>query len=247
MQIVVYLHTNSHQGYDNGTSNYMVKIRVSKVSACITQPHVMTLYSLPLFPLNIVIFPDGLLPLRIFETRYLDMVSACLRNQTPFGLVVHRPEFANETRNALPFTRVGTTFMIMEADVTQVGLMNIVCRGINRFRIHSARQQADGLWLGDVEDIANDLELNIPDDLKNIAEMLRQLVESLLEQGMEESKLPFVKPYKFEDCSWVSNRWCEILAMSLQEKQRMLELDSPLVRLELVQDWISDDLDQGHS
>ena len=128
----------------------------------------MAHYSLPLFPLNVVIFPEGLLPLRIFEARYLDMVRACLRNSTPFGLVVHLSdsEYFSQAPDDLPFTRVGTTFTIIEADVAQVGLMNIVCRGVNRFRVHSAEQQPDGLWVGVVEDIANDLVQSIPDDLK---------------------------------------------------------------------------------
>lgn len=200
-------------------------------------------YTLPLFPLSIVIFPEGRLPLRIFEARYLDMVKACLRNHTPFGLVMQQHESA--AADALPFTRVGTSFSIEEADVDQIGLINIICRGTHRFRVHSASQQKDGLWVGEVDNIANDLELDIPDDLKHNAEMLGQLIESLLEQGLEESKLPFAKPYKLEDCSWVSSRWCEILAMSPLEKQRMLELDSPLVRLELVQDWINDGLSKN--
>jgi Lon protease-like protein len=202
----------------------------------------MTQSALPLFPLNVVMFPDGLLPLRIFETRYLDMVRACLRNHTPFGLVAMKQQDAPTQEDGLPFFKVGTSFMIIDADVAELGLMNILCRGLRRFRVLHAHQQGDGLWIGEVEDIDNEPALTIPEDLQATGDFLRQLVESLAEQGVPESKLPFSQPYRFDDCAWVSGRWCEILAIPLIDKQRMLELDGSLVRLELVNDWMCDEL-----
>ncbi len=199
----------------------------------------MTVYSLPLFPLNLVIFPEGLLPLRIFEMRYLDMVRNCLRNQSSFGVVALINESgAADLENMLPFTNVGTSFTIINADVTEPGLMNIRCLGQNRFCVKSAFQQDDGLWIGEVEDIKNDTTMIIPDDLKMTQEYMQQLIQSLSEQDIAEEYLPFAKPFKVNDCAWVANRWCEILSMPLIQKQRMLELDSPLVRLELVQDLL---------
>ena len=200
----------------------------------------MKRYSLPLFPLNVVTFPNGVLPLRIFETRYLDMVRGCLRNSAPFGLVASR-----KTEQGWPFHSVGTALNIIDADVVELGLMNIRCRGMQRFRVVAAKQQADGLWVGEVEDIAEENEVAIPEDLQSTGTFLRQLMESLVEQGLNESQLPFLKPYRFDDCAWVSGRWCEILALPLADKQRMLELDSPLVRLELVNDWIQAELAKG--
>jgi len=68
------------------------------------------------------------------------------------------------------------------------------------------------------------------------ADSLRQLINSLLKQGFTEDTLPIAKPYMFDDCAWVANRWIELLNLPLDQKQRFLELDSPLVRLELIQD-----------
>lgn len=198
----------------------------------------MRRYPLPLFPLNLVMFPDGLLPLRIFEMRYLDMVRTCLRNKSSFGVVSVIADATSDLKGELPFANVGTSFTIIDADVTEPGLMNIRCLGQKRFRVKSALQQDDGLWLSEVEDIEDDAVMAIPEDLKMTQEYMQQLIESLSEQDIAEEHLPFIKPFKVNDCAWVANRWCEILGMPLIQKQRMLELDSPLVRLELVQDLL---------
>ena len=193
--------------------------------------------SISLFPLNVVIFPEGLLPLRIFEMRYLDMVRNCLRNHTPFGVVAvlnDAPSTRQDTR--LPFALVGTSVNIIDADAPQTGLMMIRCLGQQRFQVKSARQQRDGLWIGEVEKIKNDVSMTIPDDLIATAGNLHQLIHSLGKQGVPEIDLPILKPYQFDDCGWVANRWCELLNIPLRQKQRMLELDSPLVRLELIND-----------
>lgn len=210
----------------------------------------MTHYSLPLFPLNVVIFPEGLLPLRIFEARYLDMVSACLRNKTTFGVVAvytdnntadNNTEEAGlaDNKTVIPFAKVGTEFTILDADVTTPGLITIRCLGQHRFLVNSATQQKDGLWIGEVEDIANEMSMPIPDDLQLTQMHLERLIAALSVQGVTELDMPISKPYKLQDCSWVANRWCEIINMPLIQKQRMLELDSPLVRLELVQDILT--------
>ncbi len=183
-------------------------------------------------------FPEGLLPLRIFEMRYLDMVRSCLRNNSSFGVVAIIVDAHSELKTDLPFAQVGTSFKIIDVDVTEPGLMNIRCLGQKRFNIRSAVQQDDGLWLGEVEDIENETSMTIPDDLKMTQDYMKQLIESLSEQDIAKEYLPFIKPFKIDDCAWVANRWCEILSIPLIQKQRLLELDSPLVRLELVQDLL---------
>ena len=190
--------------------------------------------SQPLFPLNVVIFPEGLLPLRIFEMRYLDMVRNSLRNHTPFGVVAVLDDA--QLAGGLPFALIGTSVDIIEADAPQTGLMMIRCLGRQRFQVKSARQQQDGLWIGEVEMIKNDMSLPIPEDLIVTADNLHQLIRSLGKQGVPEIDIPIMKPYRFEDCGWVANRWCELLNIPLVQKQSMLELDSPLVRLELIND-----------
>lgn len=193
----------------------------------------MNNYVIPLFPLNVVIFPEGLLPLKIFEARYLDMVRNCLRTQTSFGVVA-----VHQSQNGLPFAAVGTRFKILDADVPSPGLMAIQCAGQQRFRVKSAHQASDGLWMGEVADIEQDQSVSIPDDLKLTASYLERLIASL-RQADQQNGLPFLEPFKLDDCAWVANRWCELLEIPIAQKQRMLELDSPLVRLELVQDILS--------
>lgn len=207
----------------------------------------MTHYSLPLFPLNVVIFPEGLLPLRIFEARYLDMVRACLRKKTAFGVVaVYSDSHAEndvmaDDKELMPFAKVGTSFTILDADVTTAGLITIRCLGQQRFLVKSATQQNDGLWIGEVEDIENEASMSIPEDLQTTKIHLERLIEAISEQGIAELDMPINKPYKLQDCAWVANRWCEIINMPLIQKQRMLELDSPLVRLELIQDILTEE------
>jgi len=189
-------------------------------------------YSLPLFPLHSIICPGGLMRLRIFEPRYLDMVKNCLRNNSAFCIVAAAPD------NKLPFASIGTVMKISHADVTTVGLMMIDCIGQHRIKIHSFTQQADGLLIGDISDIANDCEIAITVDLQILSTRLQKLIESFADQGVSPSDFPIVKPYQYHDAAWVANRWVELLELPLLEKQRLMQLDSPIVRLELLHDLL---------
>jgi len=196
--------------------------------------------ALPLFPLNLVFYPGGLLPLKIFELRYLDMVTSSIKDRTPFAVVAVLEEgYASVADSDFPFAAVGTIAEIIEFDAPSAGLMFIKCLGKNRIRIKSAWQQANGLWLGSVEPIPADITMSLPDDLVFTTDTLRQLITSLETQGIPETEMPLLKPYLFDDCSWVSNRWCEFLNLPIKQKQRLLELDSPLVRLELINDMFN--------
>lgn len=200
---------------------------------------IMQTYSLPLFPLNVVVCPQGLMRLRIFEARYLDMVKACLKNNTGFAIVAAYPESAKDTAKQLPFAQVGTVVEILDADVTTVGLILISCRGVRRMNVDSYSVKADGLIMGEVVDISNDLQVPIPEDLKIVSESLEALIDSLPEQGLSEGDIPILKPYAFNDAAWVSNRWVEFLNLPLLQKQRLMQMDSPIVRLELIHDVLS--------
>ena len=202
-------------------------------------------YSLPLFPLNSVICPGGLLPLRIFEARYLDMVKSCLRNKTSFAIVAIMPEEEAKLEGNFPFASVGTLMDITNADVTTVGLMMIQCAGQRRVKVHAFAQQADGLLIGEVSDIANDIALPIPEDLNIISASLQRLLESLPSQGVLPDDIPIIEPYQFNDASWVANRWVELLDLPFLQKQRLMQLDSPIVRLELIYDILGVDTDQS--
>jgi len=203
------------------------------------------LTSLPLFPLGSVLFPGGLLPLRIFEVRYLDMVARCHKAGVPFGVVAltQGSEVRVAGADAERFSPVGTLARITAFDAPQAGLLQIECVGTQRFRVRTSERLKHGLWTAEVERLADDVALAIPDDLIHVATALRRLIETLearrQAQGDDEMRLPLVPPYHFDDCGWVANRWSELLPMQPELKQRLMELDSPLMRLELVGDLLA--------
>jgi Lon protease-like protein len=207
-----------------------------------TQP---LLRSLPLFPLGTVLFPGGLLPLRIFEVRYLDMVGKCHKAGAPFG-VVSLTE-GHEVRKAgaavESFAGIGVLASIRELTTPQSGLLQIECVGTQRFRVIGTELQKHGLWTAEVEAVPDDLALEIPEDLQHTSVALQRLVKTLEErraaEGEAEVQLPIAAPYRFDDCGWVANRWCELLPVQPAVKQRLMELDSPLMRLELVSDLLA--------
>lgn len=198
-------------------------------------------YSLPLFPLNVVVCPGGLLPLRIFEARYLDMVTNCLRNQSPFAVVTVLPEGETNPEGNFPFAEIGTSVEISDADVSTIGLMMIRCVAYHRVKVNSFTQQADGLVIGEVTDVANDAELPVPEDLKIVSSSLKRLLESLPSQGILLTDLPVIEPYKFDDAAWVANRWVELLDIPLSQKQGLMQLESPILRLEMINDILDID------
>jgi Lon protease-like protein len=202
---------------------------------------------LPLFPLNTVLFPDGSLSLQIFEVRYLDLIGKCYKNATPFGVVSllqgrevrqrDRPTgeaFANEV-----FADVGTLAHIAELQVPQPGLMLIRCTGGQRFGIRARSQLKHGLWQANAHLLAPDTPTAIPQDLQPIAHALARLLQPQ-QDGQAVFELPPVpQPWQLDDCGWVANRWCDLLAMPSAQKQSLLQLDSPLLRLELVGDLLT--------
>lgn len=167
------------------------------------------------------------------------MIKACLRDKTGFGIVAAQPDTKSDKSNHLPFASVGTVLEILDADVTTVGLILVSCRGSHRFNIDGFNIKPDGLVMGNVSDIDNDLQISIPDDLKSVSENLQNLIESLPLQGLSENDIPIIKPYEFNDASWVSNRWVELLDLPLIHKQRLMQIDSPIVRLELIHDALN--------
>ena len=205
-----------------------------------------TLESLPLFPLGTVLYPGGVLPLRIFEVRYLDMIGKCHKVGAPFGVValtrgseVQRAPNAGPTGDAFPdegFRDVGTLATIEQLSRPQPGLIEIRCVGTQRFTLRRREKLRHGLWIGDVQLMADDLPTPLPPDLAPIAQGLGRLIQRLQAQGLSEAQLPVRAPMRLDDCGWVANRWCELLGLPPQLQQRLMVLDNPLVRLELIGD-----------
>jgi Lon protease-like protein len=199
----------------------------------------MAASSIPLFPLNTVLFPGGILPLQIFEVRYLDMIGKCIAEHTEFGIVplISGSEVRQADKREV-LAPVGTMAGIEEWSRPQAGLIRVVARGAQRFRILSSEAGKNGLWVGEVEMMEDDLPVTVPIELQNAADMLASLIASLKSRGGDGVQLPMREPFNLGDCGWVANRWCELLPIATSEKEHLMALDNPMLRLELVQDLL---------
>jgi Lon protease-like protein len=189
---------------------------------------------LALFPLRSVLFPGALLHLKVFEARYLDLVSRCLREERPFGVVclAEGPEVG---RAGVRFEPEGALAHIEAVDAEGPNLLRLRCRGGARFVLEgAARQLDDGLWIADVALQPDDAVLVPESDLLPTVKALSQVIASLRDQGA----LPFAEPFRLDDAGWVANRWCEILPISLAAKQKLMALPDPQARLRLVHDYL---------
>ncbi|MBH2016648.1 MAG: LON peptidase substrate-binding domain-containing protein [Burkholderiales bacterium] len=210
------------------------------------------LQALPLFPLSTVLFPGGLLPLQVFEVRYLDLMNRCEQSGEPFGVIglrsgdevrrAPRPGEAQAPGESL--LDVGTAAQIERLTRPQAGLMGVLARGTRRFRLHRSHALPHGLWMGEVEWLPDDLPAPCPDELRPLSQRLLRLREELATevagQGDTpvEVDLPAAGDPRWQDAGWVANRWAERLPLPLAERQRLMTLDNPVWRLELVGEWL---------
>ena len=182
--------------------------------------------TLPLFPLGSLVFPGGPLPLRIFESRYVNLVKRCMQTDSGFGVVLLFR--GNEAGTAEATTAgIGTEVRIIDFDRLPDGLLGITCRGQQRFRILRAWREADGLNMAEVEDLPAPPIITIPADLRFMAEILERVMPEL---GEDYAALEA----RYDDAQWVSCRLAEVLAMETFERQALLELDDPLDRLQML-------------
>lgn len=185
----------------------------------------MKLATLPLFPLRTVLFPGGPLPLRVFEPRYLDMVSRCVSEQSPFGVVLLLA--GSEIGAVVRTASLGTMARIIDWYQGSDGILGITAVGTERFELVSVEQRADGLYIGAVRPAATEQATVLPASYLPMAEMLEVILDDL-------GKLYGDVPRRFDDATWVGCRFAEILPMPLEQKQHCLELSDPLERLEFV-------------
>jgi hypothetical protein len=180
--------------------------------------------SIALFPLNVVLFPEGPLPLRIFETRYVDMVRTCMREDTRFGVVLIRA--GSEVGPAETFD-VGTLAKVVDFHQLSDGFLGLSCVGEERFRIQRRSRQADGLNLAQVESLPAEPIIAVPERHARMAELLKTVLPQLGEaySGMN---------MRLEDAAWVGFRLAEILPIAAPEKQFCLELTDPIQRLDVL-------------
>lgn len=179
---------------------------------------------IPIFPLNTVLFPGGPLPLRIFEPRYIDMVSACMKADSPFGVLLIR--HGNEVGPATTF-ELGTLAKITDFYQGSDGLLGITAIGLQRFRLLSSSRQADGLNVGEVELIPAESSMRLPDEYSALPHMLGNVLGDL-------GRLYEVIDWHMDDAVWVGYRFLEILPIDLEQKQASLESSDTAGRLRLV-------------
>lgn len=195
---------------------------------------------LPLFPLRAVLFPGGLLSLKVFEARYVDLVSRCLRERIPFGVVcivqgseVRVPGQAQD--QAMRFEPVGTLAHLVDVDAGSHGLLKVRCEGTLRFGWGQVREGPDGLWLASGVNVLAPDAARAPDERFNDSvQALRRAYAALALRGDHE--LPVAQ--SFDDAGWVANRWCELLPISLAARQQLMALPDPEQRLALVDEFL---------
>ena len=175
----------------------------------------------PLFPLPTVLFPEGPLPLRVFEPRYVDMVGRCMREDEPFGVIRIQDNSEGEDPK---LCRIGTLAIIADWFRSDGGLLGILAIGSLRFQLHTTAVQPDGLRTGDIEELPPEPQVPLPPEFISMSTALQHLIEKLdrLYQGIER---------RFDDASWVSLRLAEILPIGVEQKQHCLELEDPVERL----------------
>jgi Lon protease-like protein len=182
------------------------------------------LSQLPLFPLHTVLYPGGPLPLRIFESRYLDMISRCLKADSPFGILLIRDGI--ETGQSKTH-EIGTLAKIADWYQGSDGVLGVTVVGEKRFRLLSSDRQADGLCVGEIEIIEDEGSSPLPQEFKRVAEILAAILGDL-------GRLYDFLDEQYEDASWVGYRFAEILPIESMKKQWCLETNDPIERLRVV-------------
>ena len=182
----------------------------------------------PLFPLNTVLFPGGPLPLRIFETRYIDMIGERVRNDAPFGVLLIRD--GHEVGPSSTY-EVGTLARITDWYQGSDGLLGVTAIGEQRFRLLSAERQPDGLNIGEVELLPEETRMALPEEYKGMATILEGVLDDLgrLYESLQRN---------YDDAGWVTSRFVEILPIDLEQKQQCLENGDPAARLKLVSELL---------
>ena len=189
----------------------------------------MRTLEIPLFPLNTVLFPGGLLPIRVFEQRYMDMTKNCMKEELPFGVCLIR-EGSEVGQPAIPMD-VGCLARISNWDMPQLGILNLETEGIQRFSIQELRTEENGLLVASVVTVTPEEAQPIPDSLQVCAAVLQRIIEQVGEDK-------FIKPFEFDNAVWVGYRLAEVLPLKLTAKQDMLEMNDSITRLHILRKFL---------
>jgi len=191
-------------------------------------------FSLPLFPLRTVLFPGGVLPLKIFEQRYIDMAKSCLADELPFGicLITRGEEVAAADAAPPEFATIGTVARIATWEMPQLGILHVATEGGTRFRVQKYAVGASGLIVADVAGLAAEVATPLPDRHAPLAKVLELIAARIGPQN-------FPATTRYDDASWVGYRLAELLPLPLSIKQTMLEVNDAGVRLDVLAQFLA--------
>ena len=182
---------------------------------------------LPIFPLRTILFPGSKLPLRIFEPRYIDMVSRSMREDSDFGIILSR-----ESTDPKMFETydTGTLAKIIDWDQGGDGLLGITTLGTQKFRLKELNKQEDGLNIGSIERIEKEGDYKPLKEFTHLVELLQAILDDVNIYDDDEKR--------FDSASWISYRFAEILPLRIEDKQKCLEIDDPIIRLNFLEPLI---------
>lgn len=182
---------------------------------------------LPIFPLGNPLFPAGMVHLNIFEPRYVAMTAECLRDNSPFGVVLIQAGF-EVGAPAIPAT-IGCTARIVEWQQPAPDRYRLVARGESLFRIERRRNTPLGLILARVQLLEPPDPIALPTQHAALAKLIQELMVAFGDDS------PIPKPLRLDDAAWVANRWAELLPLTPERRQRWLEQSDPLATLEEIE------------
>lgn len=185
--------------------------------------------TLPLFPLKSVNFPGGLLQLKVFELRYVDMVKRCLAEELPFGVCLIRE--GEEVGTPIVPEAVGCLATIRHWEMPHPNLFQLTVLVGERFQLESHLSQPDGLLVGQVRLLQAEPDVPLAEEFLPCANLLKLIVA-------QRGTAYFAEPLQFESSSWVSQRLAEALPLRLLAKQKMLELIDPQARLGVLRQFL---------
>ena len=184
---------------------------------------------IPLFPLETVLYPGGLLPLRIFEPRYLDMVSESLRDNTPFGIVPIK--YGSEVGSTPHFFRVGTIPSIESWDQGEDGLLHIEVLGSRLFRVTNHNIRVNRLLIGDIDYVEEPIDATIPQQY----EYLRALLNEIFNNNLGPTPLD---AQQMDSALWVAHRLAEVLPLDISHKVDILNSNDGGHKLSLIDTYL---------
>lgn len=191
---------------------------------------------LAIFPLGTVLFPGGVLPLRVFEPRYLDLVRECTAAELPFGVCLITE--GNEVGEAAQHEAIGCTARIVDFDMERSGVLSLRAMGGQRFRVLERRVRADGLVRADIEMIDPDEPTPVPQEFAACTTLLRRVVDDLVAREPDPMRQMIAPPYDFDSAVWVGNRLCEFLPIPPRARQKLMALDDAVTRLSLLHQYL---------